>query len=80
MKDKIIKVKQFSRILYLHEDEYKELLDNYKKLDEVIHKVCLYDCESCWLSDIDMGWTHAERYCKIRRYLDPSKNIIEGHK
>lgn len=80
MKGKIIKVKQFSRVLYLHEEEYHELLDDYKKLEEVLHKMCNFDCESCWLSDIDIGWSRSERFCKIHRYLDPRRNVIEGDK
>lgn len=77
MKGKIIKVKQFSRVLYLHEEEYHELLDNYKKLEEVLHAVCNHDCNSCWFDDIDIGLTCAAHACKIHKYLDPSKNIVE---
>jgi hypothetical protein len=80
VKGKIIKVKQFSRVLYLHEEEYHELLDNYKKLEEVLHKMCNFDCESCWLSDIDIGWTSSGLFCKIHRYLDPRRNVIEEPK
>ena len=79
MKGKIIKVRQGDNILYLHEDEYMELLGTYKQLETRLDAVCMGDCEHCWFGEVSMfGDARGTCYCKVKQYFDPRKNLVNN--
>ena len=72
---KIIRVKQCSKILYMSEEQYKEYVKNYEQFRELLMKLCHGDCEDCYQREVLFHRDHYD--CNIMRQFDPERNLRE---
>lgn len=74
---KIIRVKQCSKVLYMSEEQYKEQVNNYEKFRDLLLALCHGSCEDCYFREMRLMRYDAEWYCEIQRYLNPVRNKQE---